>query len=115
MTNPGQGLLGFLGQTEDERRRNIAWGNARPIANSLDRIDCDERIICWSEYGQTTARGWEIDHATPTALGGLDVYSNLRARHWQGNRSAGGLLGGLSKLGGASGLLGGLPKGVNSN
>jgi hypothetical protein len=109
MTNScGNGLFGLLGQTEDERRKSIAWGNARPIANSLDRIDCDERIMCWSEYGQMTACGWEIDHAKPTALGGLDVYNNLRARHWQGNRSAGGLLGGLSKLGRASGLLGGL-------
>jgi hypothetical protein len=109
MTNPfSSTLLGFVGLTEDERRKAIAWNNARPIDNSSDRIDCDERIICWSEYGQTTARGWEIDHATPTALGGPDVYSNLRARHWQGNRSAGGLLGGLSKLGKASGLLGGL-------
>ena len=49
MTNCcGNGLFGLLGQTEDERRKSIAWGNARPIANSLDRIDCDERIMCWS-------------------------------------------------------------------
>jgi hypothetical protein len=101
-------LLGSIGLTEDERRKAVAWNNARPINNSSDRTDCDDRIICWSEYGQTTARGWEIDHATPTALGGTDVDSNLRARHWQGNRSAGGLLGGLSKPEKASGLLGGL-------
>jgi 5-methylcytosine-specific restriction endonuclease McrA len=107
MTNR-YGLLGLIGQTEDERRKTIAWNNALAVENSPHRLDCDRRVICWEEYGETTARGWEIDHATPTALGGPDSYSNLRARHWQGNRSDGGLLGGLSKLGKASGLLGGL-------
>lgn len=100
MTNPnGNGLFGLLGQMEDERRKNVAWNNARPVANSSDRIDCDERTIRWAEYGKTTAYGWEIDHATPTALGGSDVYGNLRARHWHGNRSAGGLLAALSNTG----------------
>jgi hypothetical protein len=96
MTNSySNGLLGIFSQTEDERRKAIAWNNARAIQHSSDRIDCDGRTICWSEYGKMTAYGWEIDHATPTVLGGLDVSGNLRARHWQGNRSAGGILGGL--------------------
>jgi hypothetical protein len=106
----GNSLLGLIGLTEYERRKIVAWNNALPIENSLDRIDCDKRIICWDDYGKQTARGWEIDHATPTALGGLDVYDNLRARHWQRNRSDGGLLGQLFKPGNSNGLLGGFPK-----
>ena len=109
MTNP------FNGLTEDERRKAIAWNNTRPIADSSDRIDCDERIIRWVEYGKMTTRGWEIDHATATVLGGPDVYGNLRARHWQGNRSAGGLLSGLSKVGNSGGLLGELFRLGNSS
>lgn len=100
--------LGLIELTEDERRKIIAWNNADAIAGSSDRMDCDKNIMRWAEYGQTTTYGWEIDHATPTAVGGLDVYANLRARHWYGNRRAGGLLAGLSKLGSSGGLLGGL-------
>ena len=116
VTHPcDNGLLGFLGQTEDERRKKVAWGNAHPTSNSSYSVDCDGRTICWAEYGKTTTCGWEIDHATPTAFGGVDAYANLRARHWQGNRSAGGLLGGLFKLGNSRGLLGGLSKLGNSD
>src|SRR5882724_2247769 len=93
--SPRLGLLALVGQTEDERRKMTAWNCAEPLEDSPDRIDCDGRVIRWADYGKTTAYGWEIDHAIPTAVGGLDVYGNLRARHWLGNRSAGGLLGGL--------------------
>jgi hypothetical protein len=90
----------LVGPTEEERK-TAAWYKATPtVANILadvvlraDRIDCDGRRISWSEYGKLSARGWEIDHITPTAQGGTDDLGNLRARHWQGNRSAGGLLG----------------------
>jgi hypothetical protein len=106
----GPTLLGSAGQTEDERRKLVAWNTARSLEDSSDRIDCDGRVICWAEYGKTTAYGWEIDHSTPAAVGGLDVYDNLRARHWLGNRSAGGLLGGLFRAGTSGGLLDGLSK-----
>ena len=106
----GPTLLGLAGQTEDERRKLVAWSNARLLEDSSDRIDCNGRVICWAEYGKTTAYGWEIDRATPTAVGGLDVDGNLRARHWLGNRSADGLLGGVFKAGNPGGLLGGLSK-----
>jgi hypothetical protein len=92
-------LLGLVGQTEDERRKMAAWNSARALEDSSDRIDCDGRVICWKEYGKTTAYGWEIDHATPTAVGGLDACDNLRARHWLGSRITGGLLGGLLRAG----------------
>jgi len=106
------GLLGLVGRTEEGRRKLIAWNNAAPMQNSPDRIDCDGRIICWAEYGLKTACGWEIDHAIPTALGGSDLYENIRARHWQGNSKAGGILGGLlSERPNAVGLLGKLTSG----
>lgn len=57
--------------------------------------DCDGRTIKRSDYGKETEYGWEIDHITPTALGGLDHWSNKRPRHCRGNASAGGLLAAL--------------------
>jgi len=114
MTDPkdntllGLTLPGLAGKTEDERRKIVAWSNARSLEDSSDRIDCNGRVICWSEYGKTTAYGWEIDHATATASGGPDVYGNLRARHWLGSRSAGGLLGGSFRAENSGGLLDGL-------
>lgn len=59
------------------------------------RVDCDGRFIKWSEYGKLSEFGWEIDHIHATILGGPDTPDNTRARHWRGNRSAGGILGGL--------------------
>ena len=93
------GLIAFVGQTEDERRKMTAWNSAEPLEDSPDRIDCDGRVIRWADYGKTTAYGWEIGHATPVAVGGLDGYSNIRARHWLGSRIPGGLLGGLFRSG----------------
>ncbi len=55
-------------------------------------VDCDGRRIKKSDYGKLTEYGWEIDHAAPSALGGPNAFHNKRPRHWQGNRSAGGLL-----------------------
>ena len=93
------GLFGLL--NAEEGRKHTAWANATSIPGSTDKIDCDGRIIRWSEYGQRTTYGWEIDHIRPTILGGGDGPYNLRARDWQGNRSAGGMLGSLlSGIGG---------------
>jgi hypothetical protein len=92
-------LLGLLGQPEDELSKMTAWSSAEPLEDSPDRIDCDGRVIRWADYGKTTAYGWEIGHATPIAVGGLDVGGNLRARHWLGSRIPGGLLGGLFRPG----------------
>jgi len=79
----------------DHQRRVAAWYNAFPIPERPDwlwRWDCDGRVIHWSDYGRLTSHGWEIDHIVPVALGGSDDPSNLRARHWEGNRSSGGAL-----------------------
>lgn len=83
------------GCSQDELK-NAAWLNASPVPGTSEtRMDCDGRYIDWFEYGKTSAFGWQIDHITPTALGGGDVPGNVRARHYIGNTSAGGLLGAL--------------------
>ena len=64
--------------------------------------DCDNRIICRTEYGLYSTYGWHVDHIVPTILGGDDGFINHRPRHWQGNTAAGGLLGGI--LSGNSGF-----------
>ncbi|MCG8652246.1 MAG: hypothetical protein MI861_20570 [Pirellulales bacterium] len=73
-----------------EQRKRTAWSATAEVSGRPDlRRDCDGRLIRWSEYGQLTELGWEIDHTPPLALGG----GYIRARHWRGNRSAGGHLG----------------------
>lgn len=89
----------LVGQAEDERRKMVAWNGARSLEESSDRLDCDGRVICWKEYGKTTAYGWEIDCVTPGAIGGLDVDGSVRARHWLGSRGVGGLPVGLFRPG----------------
>ena len=90
----GLTLLGRVGQTEVEHKA-AAWNSAHSLEDSLDRIDCDGRVIRWADYGRTTGYGWEIDHATSAAVGSSDVCGEVRARHWLGCRGLGGLPGGL--------------------
>jgi hypothetical protein len=92
------GLFDSIQETVEDRRKHVAWGKARPTLDPMERIDCDGRLIHWEQYGKCTAFGWEIDHIRPTILGGSDGPMNLRARHWMGNRSAGGGLAGIGSL-----------------
>ena len=85
------GLNALFRSSDDDKVR--AWINVAGSLSITQCYDCDGYLIRWSEYGVTTQCGWEIDHAIPTALGGFDVGHNYRARHWHGNRSAGGRLG----------------------
>jgi len=75
-----------------------AWLNAHEVLGhdpAYVRRDDFGWFIQWSDYGnRQSAYGWEIDHIRPTALGGLDTASNVRALHWQNNARLGGLLGG---------------------
>lgn len=83
---------------EDVFRKLAAWNKAAPIVGYVAsdwRQDCDGRVISWNEYGKHSSYGWEIDHIVPVAIGGSDADFNLRARHWMGNSSAGGMLGGM--------------------
>jgi hypothetical protein len=75
-----------------EWRKNAAWINS---AGSLyvECYDCDGSLIKLSEYGLLSEFGWEVDQVVPSRVGGPDHFDNLRARHWRGNRRAGGLLG----------------------
>jgi hypothetical protein len=87
-------LSNHLAGFSDEELKVAAWTNATPYgAGDVMRIDCDGRYVSWSDYGKLSTYGWQIDHIAPKALGGLDVPSNVRARHHLGNARAGGLLG----------------------
>lgn len=89
------GTAGMFHDTQ-AGRRFLAWKKAMPIPGrdpAIERWDCDWFVIRWTEYGQLTEYGWEIDHIVASILGGPDTHHNLRARHWRGNRSAGASLG----------------------
>ena len=43
--------------------------------------------IAWTEYGQTSNYGWEVDHVVPVSRGGSNALSNLQPLYWQNNRS----------------------------
>lgn len=84
----------------EEAHKRAVWAKGTIIADiriSPDewRYDDDGNIIRYSEYGQFSTFGWEIDHQVPSALGGLNTYANLRPLHWRANRSRGGLIGAL--------------------
>jgi len=88
----------------DYNRKIAAWTRAKHAGLSgvllatkpgdEARIDDFGHMILWSEYGNAQSPyGWEIDHQYPSALGGSDHHTNLRALHCKANRSLGGLLG----------------------
>lgn len=84
-----------------EQRKAAAWAKTRSTLGNLItgndsfRIDDFGNMIRWEDYGDHTSQyGWEIDHTHPSALGGTNHHSNLRALHCKTNRSLGGLLGG---------------------
>ena len=82
-----------------EQKKLAVWTSGYPILGldpSIWREDFERRVMNYSDYGVQSSRyGWQFDHIVPLALGGTDDLSNLRPRHWFGNQSAGGRLGGL--------------------
>ncbi len=86
-------LASLLAGYTTEELKLAASANLSSILGSPYKRDCDGRFILFEEYGLLTTYGWEVDHIIPVRLGGLTFPANVRARHWQGNRSAGGLLG----------------------
>lgn len=106
----------------DYSRRVEAWSKLQHTF-ALDhkewRYDAHGRLIRFSDYGRRDSEfGWELDHyPIPKSLGGTDDMSNIRALHWRGNATHGGLLGlGLASLSkqekqpGLGGLFGLYPK-----
>lgn len=85
--------------TQDHARKIAAWNRASVVPGydpGHARKDAFGSWIVWSEYGNRDSQwGWEIDHRTPTALGGSDRLNNLRALHWRNNAGLGGVLGSL--------------------
>ena len=95
--NALSGLLG-LG---DEARKAAVWAKGSIIPgydSNIWRRDAFGRAIKFSDYGDRASKyGWEIDHISPSALGGGDDISNLRPLHCANNAGLGGVLGGLLK------------------
>lgn len=85
-----------LGGSPSEFRIQAVWNKGRMIPGydpNLWRHDADGRVIRRDAYGKTDSpHGWQIDHIAATAIGGMDVYGNLRRLHCKGNASRGGLL-----------------------
>ena len=94
-------LGSIFGLSAEQLRKNAAWAATRtlPALGAMmypkdARMDELGNVICYSEYGQSNSQyGWEIDHRHPSALGGVDHHSNLRALKCQTNRSLGAILG----------------------
>ncbi len=85
--------LNWITQRQQEYQRKLgAWNKARPYIGydaGIWRVDDYNRTIKWDDYGLQTAYGWEIDHILPQALFPAKTHqpSNLRALHWQSNRT----------------------------
>lgn len=67
-----------------------AWERAIRIPG-LDpsgyRLDDYGALIRFTEYGQLTRQGWQVDHRRPTSEGGTDILPNLRALQWENNEA----------------------------
>lgn len=89
--------FGFGLPSIEETRKLAAWNNTAEIPGydpRLWRMDAFGNPVRWSDHGDTSSGyGWQIDHITPTALGGTDALSNLRALRCEVNAGLGGLLG----------------------
>ncbi len=69
---------------------NLVWGKAKKVVGvdpEVWRKDVCDAWINREQYGKESDYGWEVDHALPVAKEGTDHADNLRAMHWQNNRS----------------------------
>jgi len=73
----------------DDKIKTV-WQNAKTVDNfdpNKFRQDVCGAWMAWDNYAKETAIGWEVDHVLPVSKGGTDHTDNLRAMHWQNNRS----------------------------
>jgi hypothetical protein len=75
-----------MGIFTDLLRKDAVWAKGRIIPNydpAIWRWDSNGGVMRYSEYGQTTEYGWEIDHIDPN---GSDDLANLQPLNWLNNR-----------------------------
>lgn len=87
--------MSLLAPCPDEHKRLLVWQKATPIIGydpAVWRRDQYGYTIRYADYGDRSSEfGWEIDHISPSFLGGGDELGNLRPLHWRKNASLGGL------------------------
>jgi len=76
----------------NEADKRTVWNKGRVIPDydsAVWRRDICGHAIKYSEHGEKTKHGWEIDHIKPVALGGSDHIDNLQPLYWENNRKKG--------------------------
>lgn len=67
------------------------WQKGTPVANydpAMYRLDSCGAWMQRTEYGNRQHKlGWEIDHISPSSLGGSNDLFNLRPLQWENNAS----------------------------
>jgi hypothetical protein len=82
-------------EVPEAERRAVAWANLPDGPMPGWKYSEGQAIFEWEFGNRNSPFGWEIDHITPVVFGGRSTRSNLIARAWQSNASAGGRIGAM--------------------